>query len=140
MRKVKYQTDDQRHYIFVEVNESVAEFLEEEQIEERRRKWRERKRHDESVERLIEECFYQFRNSEPDNPLDILINREESPKNILPIGINLTPKQKRVIELHYQDNLHISTIATELGISRTAVNKLLKKGLKRLREGFTKRQ
>lgn len=137
MKKIRYYYDELGHYIMVEVNEETAEFFEQERTEGRRRFWRERKRNDESYNYLEDEKGYQFRNSEPDNPLEILILQEEPPKEFLPVGNTLTPKQRLVLELHYQQGLHITTIATELGISRTAVNKLLKKGLKKLREGFT---
>lgn len=137
MKKIRYYYDELGHYIMVEVNEETAEFFEQERTEGRRRFWRERKRNDESYNYLEDEKGYQFRNSEPDNPLEILILKEEPPKEFLPVGNTLTPKQRLVLELHYQQGLHIATIANELGISRTAVNKLLKKGLKKLREGFT---
>ncbi len=136
MKRIRYYYDELGHYIVVEVNEVTAKFFEQERIDERRRIWRERKRGDESYNKM-EDDGYQFRNSEPDNPLEILILKEEPPKEFLPVGNTLTPKQRLVLELHYQQGLHITTIANELGISRTAVNKLLKKGLKKLREGFT---
>lgn len=46
----------------------------------------------------------------------------------------LTPNQREIMRLYYENDLSLGEIAEELGISRQAVHYTLKRGLSRLRK------
>ncbi len=46
----------------------------------------------------------------------------------------LTPNQRKILKLYYEDDLSLGEIAKDLGISRQAVHYTLKRGLSRLKK------
>jgi len=46
----------------------------------------------------------------------------------------LTPNQRKILKLYYEDDLSLAEIARDLGISRQAVHYTLKRGLARLKK------
>lgn len=130
MKRISYSITTHTN-IIVEVSNAVAEFLEQCNIEEKRAKWRDKKRKNVSLE-YLEEQNIQIE-SPKSNPLEILINQEES--RDFTWNLPLPEKNKKIIILRFRYGMTIRQIAENMGLSKSTVSDYIQKSLKILRGG-----
>ena len=115
--------------IEIEVSDAVAAFLEQVTTEEKRAKWRDKKRKNASIEHL-EEMRIQIA-SPNSNPLDILIEQESS--HDFTWNLPLPQKYQQIIILRFRNGMTIREIAEYLSIGKSTVSDYIQKSLKILR-------
>jgi len=130
MRKIIYKITAFTS-IAIEVNDNVAEYLEQCTTEEKRAKWRNKKRNDVSYE-YLEENHIQI--AQPNsNPLDMLIAEESS--HDFTWSLPLPEKHKQIMIARFRNGLTIREIAEIMGLGKSTVSDYIQKSLKILRTG-----
>ncbi len=130
MKKIFYSIDV-CSTIEIEVSNAVAEFLEQEAKEEKRAKWREKKRNVVSID-YLEEQNIQIA-SPCSDPLETLIMREEAKD--FTWNLPLPEKYKQIVILRYRHGMTIRQIAEIVGRSKSTVSDYIQKSLRILRGG-----
>ena len=78
-------------------------------------------------------------NADPDDFVESLIEIEEKGEKIAKLYKAmdvLTEKQRRVIKLHYMTGMTVDVISKNLGLDASAIRRLIKRGLERMKKFF----
>lgn len=133
--KMRYYYSHNKWELIDVSDPALIDYIEKQNKECQREFWREKKRRTLSLDALLEANVALPTSADL---LEILVDEEEKNSSFLK-GMErlLTQRQLHILEMHYCAKMNFAEIAQKLGISRSAVAKLKKKALSKLREGLT---
>lgn len=130
MKQIKYKLSNGK-IVTVKTTDEVANYLSICELEEKRAKWREKKRNDISLE-YLEEINAQIADTSP-TPLQILEQKESH--DFYSLDLPLPNNLKRVLILRFREELTMREIAEKLQIPKSTAHHRLKKALEILKVG-----
>lgn len=120
-------------------NEAFIKYAEDNYYALKREHWRELKRCEVSLDAMEERERDSALADYGADPLEILIRQEESRQDVFEQYFTcLTDRQREAVLLYYREGLPYVTVANEMGISKQAAIKLVKKSLEKIRRGYQK--
>ena len=136
MVKINYKFAD-GHTEEIEVTEEFAKEYEQMQRIEQRREMRDKKRARRTVSLdFLMENGIEIADDSP-NPLDLLIEKEESAQSLISLADFLTARQKQIMELYFVVGYTKAEISRILKLSKPTVKQHLSEATKKILKNFS---
>jgi len=92
-------------------------------------------RHLVSLDFLMEKGM-DFEDTQSPDPLELLVEKEESKMSLIELADFLTDRQKEIVRLFYEDRETKTEIARKLGIDESTVRECIKSATKKILKNF----
>lgn len=136
MATINYRFAD-GHTEAIEVTEEFAKEYANLEKEESKMYEREKKRRKNivSLDLLIEKGI-ELPNEFARNPLHELLSKEEEKITLIELADFLTPRQKQVMKMYYENGYSKAEIAAQLGFNKSTVTRHIQNSIKKLLKNF----
>ena len=136
MVKISYKLAEGKR-VEIEVTEEFAKEYEQMQRIEQRREMRDKKRARRTVSLdFLMENGIEIADDSP-NPLDLLIEKEESAQSLISLADFLTARQKQIMELYFVVGYTKAEISRILKLSKPTVKQHLSEATKKILKNFS---
>ena len=136
MVKISYKLAEGKR-VEIEVTEEFAKEYEQMQRIEQRREMRDKKRARKTVSLdFLMENGIEIADDSP-NPLDLLIEKEESAQSLISLADFLTARQKQIMELYFVVGYTKAEISRILKLSKPTVKQHLSEATKKILKNFS---